>query len=283
MKLLAILGDTFREALARKTIIGFFAVSTFFLVLALIFALATDMSTLLAQSVQVRTQGGPVQQSTAEQMALMLPSLVMGAQAGFTGFIHFAALFLSVFATASIIPNALEKGSIDLLLSKPVSRHEILGGKYLGGLLIVIANVAWYVAGMFLIMSFETGYWNWGFLAVILPVSYSFAVLWAAMLPLGISTRSSALTIIILYAFLYFLSPLLAHRATILYSFISSETVRWVIDAVYYVLPKPDDLSSFAINLVLHRELDWMPVWTTALFGSAMAGLAWWLLRRKDF
>src|SRR5690606_13420285 len=42
-------------------------------------------------------------------------------------------LLLAIFSSASFIPVMLEKGNIDLLLSKPVSRSELLWGKYFGG------------------------------------------------------------------------------------------------------------------------------------------------------
>lgn len=275
MKLAAIIRDTFREALARKTIIGFFAVSTFFLIIALVTALVTDAANLMPSS---GVKIGPPDSARA----LTINDVAIAMQAALTSMLHLAALFLSIFATAGILPSMLEKGSIDLLLSKPVSRIEILAGKFTGGLLIVAANVAYYIVGMFLIMSLDTGFWNWGFLAVILPVTFSFAVLWSAMLPLGLASRSSALTIILMYAFLYFIAPLLYSREQFLFMFLTNENLQGLITGLYYILPKPGAMTDVAIALVAGNPVDWMPVWTSALFAAAMLALAAWMFRRRD-
>lgn len=275
MKLAAIIRDTFREALARKTIIGFFAVSTFFLIIAFVTALVTDAANLMPSS---GVKIGPPDSARA----LTINDVAIAMQAALTSMLHLAALFLSIFATAGILPSMLEKGSIDLLLSKPVSRIEILAGKFTGGLLIVAANVAYYIVGMFLIMSLDTGFWNWGFLAVILPVTFSFAVLWSAMLPLGLASRSSALTIILMYAFLYFIAPLLYSREQFLFMFLTNENLQGLITGLYYILPKPGAMTDVAVALVAGNPVDWMPVWSSALFAAAMLALAAWMFRRRD-
>src|SRR3989304_5864956 len=43
-----------------------------------------------------------------------------------------SAMFLGIFATAGLIPSMLEKGTVELYLSKPISRIEILLSRSLG-------------------------------------------------------------------------------------------------------------------------------------------------------
>jgi ABC-type transport system involved in multi-copper enzyme maturation permease subunit len=269
MKLWAIIEYTFREGIARKTIIGFAIISTFFLLLAVIAAL------LVPSTIDLGEGQGTVD-ITAD------PRLIWQVQAALTGFINFAALVLSIFATAAILPNAMEKGSIDLLLSKPISRANILFGKLLGSLLIVIVNVAWFIVGMWLITGLRTGEWNMGFLAVTLSITYTFLVLYTPMLVIGISSRSSALTIIILYVFLFLVSPILEAREAIS-QLVGSDALATVLDLFYYILPKPDALSQVSYALVIHEPVTWMPIWSSGLFAVAMYALALWLFRRKDF
>ena len=173
MSVLAIILFTIREGIARKTIIAFFSISTLFLLFTLITALLSDFNLDL----QLGGEGAP---------PLDKEELIRQGQIFITGFLHFGVLVLSIFATASFIPNTLEKGSIDVLLSKPVSRHQILLGRFLGSTLIVLVNVLWCVAGMWLILSVKTGYWNQGFLAVVVPITYSFIVMYTVMMVLGI-------------------------------------------------------------------------------------------------
>lgn len=272
MKLLAIIEYTFREGLARKTIIGFFVISTFFLLLALLGAV------FMPSTIEI---GDP---KTGQETVNIMSNqeFMRGVQAFLTGFINFAALVLSIFATASILPNTMEKGSIDLLLSKPVSRDEILFGKFIGSLLIVIMNVAYYILGMWLIFGIRTGFWNTGFLAVTLSITFTFLVLYTPMMVIGITSRSSALTIILLYIYLFLVSPILEARKAIA-DLAQNDTVRHVLDVIYYPLPKPDALGELSRDLVIAQPIDWMPVWTSALFAVAMYAVAVVIFRRKDF
>ncbi|MFA6235388.1 MAG: ABC transporter permease subunit [Bacteroidota bacterium] len=272
MKLWAIIEFTFREGLARKTIIGFAVISTFFLLLGVVAALVipTVIEVGNGQGVNTRID------ITADA------KIVWQVQAAMTGFINFAALVLSIFATASILPNTMDKGSIDLLLSKPVSRLEILLGKTLGSLLIVLANVAYFIIGMWLIVGVRTGEWNAGFLGVTFSITYTFLILFAVMLVIGIGSRSSALTIILLYVFIFLISPILEGREFIL-QLASSETAKVILDTIYYILPKPDALGKVSYALVTHTPIDWMPIWSSGLFAAVMYAFAGWLFQRKDF
>ena len=271
MKLWAIITYTFREGLARKTIIGFAAISTFFLLIGVVAALLIPTTIETGQGATAATVD-----ITAD------PTVVWRVQAALTGFINFAALVLSIFATASILPNTMEKGHIDLLLSKPVSRGELLLGKSLGSLLIVLVNVAYFIIGMWMITGIRTGVWNASFLGVSLAITYTFLVLFAPMLVIGIASRSSALTIILLYVFIFLVSPILEAREAIA-QLAGSDTVKTVLDLLYYPLPKPDALGAFSQSLVMHMEVNLMPLWTSGLFAVAMFALAAWLFHRKDF
>jgi ABC-type transport system involved in multi-copper enzyme maturation permease subunit len=271
MKLLAIIEDTFREALARKTIIAFAVISTIFMVIALFVALFTSTDALLPSS------------AAGVKIALPQEQMVWMLEAGLASFVHFIALLLATFATASIFPNTMEKGAVDLLLSKPVSRFEIVHGKFLGGVLMVILNVSYFILGMWLIVSVKTGYWSPQFLVVIPIVSFSFIVLYTVIMVIGIASRSSALAIIICYGFLYLVSPFLAVHATGMLTFIQSPVLNGIISTIYYILPKPNDMTTLAEGMVLHRAGSLMPLWSSALFGAAMYGMSLFLFKRKDF
>ena len=47
------------------------------------------------------------------------------------------ALLISIIITAFFIPNMLRKGSVDLLISKPIGRSQLLIYKYIGGLTFI--------------------------------------------------------------------------------------------------------------------------------------------------
>ena len=318
MKLFAIILDTLRSRLT--TIIVFLSISTFFLLIGGIVAIFVTPSKMVVSATSTsqtqsqtppsqapqgsqqngpadqqdstdpaQTQGAPSQgtgvpQSRQLQIDLSsVPRLIDFFLAGLAGFVHFAALLLAVFATAGIVPNTLEKGTIDLFLSKPVSRAELLTGRYLGAGLLVFLNTAYFVVGAWLIVSLKAGYWNTPFLAVILTVTASYLILAAAMMALGIATRSSAATIIIVFFFIYLLAPILQAREGFLFRLIDSAVIRDTISTFYWVLPKPGEFTDFATKLIMRTELSWAPIWSSALFGCALFGLSLALLRKKDF
>src|SRR4029077_1659084 len=90
--------------------------------------------------------------------------LVRQVHGGLAAFLFTAGMFLAVFASAGLIPTVFEPGRIELLLSKPVARHHILLGRYLGNLLVVTANVFYLVIAVWLIFGLKTGVWTIGFL-----------------------------------------------------------------------------------------------------------------------
>jgi ABC-type transport system involved in multi-copper enzyme maturation permease subunit len=271
MKIWAIIAFTFREGLARKTIIGFAAISTLFLFIAMLVAL------FMPDSFNFSAEG-----QSHEMNIVQMHDVVGQLQAMLMGFITFIALILAVFATASILPRTMEKGNIDLLLSKPVSRGMILTGTTLGAMLIVAANVGYYIVGMWLITGLRTAYWNWSFLTAILPVVFLFFVLYSVIMLLNIATRSSALSMIVVYVHVFLVDPILENREMIA-ELTGMEKIKTVLDFFYYPLPKPDAISKISTAVVLGMDFSWTPIWTSAVFAIAMFALAAWLFRRKDF
>jgi len=58
------------------------------------------------------------------------------------GVISLAGVFISVILGINLIPNEIERRTIYTILSKPVQRWQFVCGKFLGGLLTVLSNVA---------------------------------------------------------------------------------------------------------------------------------------------
>lgn len=272
MKFLAIIEDTFREGIARKTILAFFIISTLFIIAGILVAAFADTSSILSFGENLN----PDQKEAAAK------SLVGFIQAGLAGLVNTGVVFLGIFATASIIPHTLEKGNIDLLLSKPVSRTELLLGKMTGSILIVFFNVLYFILAMWVITSLKTGYWNWAYLLSPLSITYAFFVLYTVLMVLGITSRSTALSLIVVYLFVFIIEPILASREMIAEA-LNNETISDVLSVFYYILPKTTDIGAFTSMAILGDQLDWMPIWSSGLFAVAMIGLSVWIFRKKEF
>src|SRR5205823_4744224 len=68
-------------------------------------------------------------------------------------------MLLSAIITAFFIPNMLRKGTIDLLLAKPIHRTTLLIYKFVGGLTFMFLNAAVIMVGIWLVLGFQTGLW----------------------------------------------------------------------------------------------------------------------------
>ena len=112
-----------------------------------------------------------------------------------------AAAILALISTASIIPDFLSAGSIDLILSKPIGRLRAYLTKYAGGLLFVAIQVTVFSAAAFLIIGFRTGAWEFGlFIAVPLVVAF-FSYLFSVCALVGTITRSAITSLLVTILF----------------------------------------------------------------------------------
>ncbi|HTU91401.1 MAG TPA: ABC transporter permease, partial [Gemmataceae bacterium] len=106
------------------------------------------------------------------------------------------ALLLSTIITAFFIPNMLRKGTVDLLLVKPISRLALLLYKYIGGLLFIFLNTVVVVAGIWLVLGLRTDLWGIGFLLSIPVLTFQFAVYYAVSTLFAVLSRSPIVAIL---------------------------------------------------------------------------------------
>jgi ABC-type transport system involved in multi-copper enzyme maturation permease subunit len=107
------------------------------------------------------------------------------------------ALLISTIVTAFFIPNMLRKGTVDLLLVKPIHRTTLLLYKYVGGLLFMFLNTALIIVGVWLVLGLRSGLWSNGFLLSILVITYQFAVYYAISTLCAVWTRSPIVAILV--------------------------------------------------------------------------------------
>ena len=269
----ALVRDTFREAFARRIFWGFFACATALLAF-LLFILRIDVVEGARATVSLFGQTSRKTQDVGE--------LVTRAQAVIAMVLYFAGMALSVFASAGLVAAVFEPGRIELLLSKPVSRAHLLLGRYVGNLLVVAANVIYLVVGSWVIFGIKTGVWGWGFPLSSLCTIFTFSVLLAFIVLIGVLWDSSAIAIMATFAIMI-VTPILAQRQTI-ERLLSSEWSRDVLRVCYYVLPKTSEISQIIWRMIIRQPIEsWMPVWSTAIFGAVALGLGLWRFQRRTF
>lgn len=166
-----------------------------------------------------------------------------------------AGVIFALIVTASFIPDMLQKGRIDILLSKPIRRSTLLVYKYLGGLLYVLLNAVFLVGGCWLALAARSGYWDASFLWSIPVLTAFFAILYSFSVWLGMLTRSSIVSILGSMGLWFVSSQVGGFRQLFRSQIFSWSLPNWAqkaLDFVYYVLPKTSDLK--AINNFLIRR-----------------------------
>ena len=273
-KIWAVCFYTFRESLARKTFVTFFIISSITLALFL-FALNVDI-------VDGALRGIAVFGNEPGRINFNLGEFVRTIETGIATALFTGGLFLSIFATASLVPNMLQKGHVDWLLSKPISRTNLLIGRFAGALAIVSFNVFYLILGTWLILSIKTGVWHVPFLISGVLIVVIFAVLYAFMVLLGILVQNSAVAIMGAYLVIFF-SPWLYQRDRI-YALLSERIYQILLDGLYYLTPRTFEFGEIVTRSVLGQPvMAWEPVWHSVLIGLFFFGLAIYFFHKKDF
>jgi len=263
---------TIREAMARKVFLFFAVISLLALLgLALVFSVV-GINTF----VDIANQSGS--KGVLREIVTSIQFMIINPLSGL-------CLLLAIFSSASFVPNMMEKGNIDLLLSKPISRDQLLLGKFFGGILVVFINVFFLVIGTWIIVSVKFSYWNLSFLYVSVTITFAFAVLYSIIVLLGVATKGSILGMMAAYFIFILLSPLLYAYFIEFRNVVESDVLKAFLDGLYYIVPKTSELTGvITVNLAAGRGVtEYQPVITSLIFLILIVSFSIYLFRKKDF
>jgi ABC-type transport system involved in multi-copper enzyme maturation permease subunit len=264
--------DTFREAFARKIFWGLFGLSTC-IILFFLFILKIDL-----------VEGAMATISLLGQDAKSVDAhrIVRQAQSGIATFLYSWGMLLAVFASSGLIPSVLEPGRIELLLSKPVRRGQILLGRYIGNVLVVGCNITYLVLCIWTILGWKTGLWPKAFLLTIATTMFTFSVLLSVVILVGVLFESAALATMLTASLMVF-SVILAQKTT-MEKLLSSEWSRDLWRTLYWVVPKVYDVGRMTLDFVFDRTVEgYAPIWSSALFAVAMLAVSFVVFSKRDF
>ena len=274
---------TLRELTAKKVTLGLFLVATLVWVM-LGFAMNLDIVDGSLAGMRIFGQDADVRTNNGEGGVPALPVLeefVLGIEKVVAGASYWMGILLTLFATAPLIGSLLERGRVDLVLSKPIGRMTLLGSHLLG-VLTVVFTLAVYLMGMvWLIMSVKTGIWNFHFLTCIGMVVVMFTIMYSVVLFIGVSTKSTALSLIVTYG-LIFCSLIFLGKDTIA----PQINVPWrqVFLGFYHVLPNFAEVTQPVVQLAGGEPVvSWYALISSAIFGAVMYALAAIRFARRDF
>jgi len=280
--LVANIEDVFREAAARWTLIAYFCLSSIFII---IFAAAVNLDVVNGALAGAKLFGKEMEVGGS----FSIEKLVTGFEGGFASLLYVLSIFMAIFATAHLVPRMQDKGTIDLYLSRPVSRTKLIGSRYLAGLLLAASNVFYLITAVWLIVGWKTHVLHGKiFLAGGLMI-FMIASLLAFSFLVGVITSSTGVSIMMTYGLAVFSIPLMAHQK--MEAAFSSDWSAYLLRGLYLVLPKVTEIGMAVFGFVLgqnapeeaQKAMALQPFVTTALFGLGCFALAAVAFKRKEF
>ncbi len=157
-------------------------------------------------------------------------------------------IILAIVATAGFIPAMMERGGVDVLTAKPMSRSALLLGKYLGTMVFMLFHAGVFVGLTFLVAGFRWGAWIPGCLWTIPLIVLLFSYLYCVSVLVAVLWRSTvAVVLITLGAWMLFVAvQQFADMFTIYPSWQENTRVHRAVRAARWVVPKTQDVTLLA-------------------------------------
>lgn len=137
----------------------------------------------------------PLAEEQLHQIAEQVIAFVVSRLVGNIG------VFIALLVTASIVPQMLDAGAIDLLLSKPVSRPFLFLSKFFGGCVFILLNAAFLIVGLWLVIGLRLDLWSSGLLWTIPVFVFVFAIYYSVSTFAAVIWRNAVVSIVVAILF----------------------------------------------------------------------------------
>lgn len=270
--------DVFREALARRWVLGLGLVIT--LTLAGV-ALGLEMEVVDGALAATQFFGQLDHQRDIVPVDVALNRVFEGA----AYVVYYPLLVFGVLAFSDFGPNLFAPGRIEHLLSLPVRRSSLLFGTFFGVMAMALIGAVYSAGGFLLIMGVKTGIYASHLLKAGLLAWFVFGALYSAMLTATVFIRSAALSAAV-GGGLFVLGIVASFRSEIEPAF-SSEVVRGLFMTLTRFMVPVAALADNAAALAQDSAPDaWIllrRLLGVGIFQAAILSLGVWQLERKDY
>jgi ABC-type transport system involved in multi-copper enzyme maturation permease subunit len=270
--------DVLAEAMARRYMIALFGAITLFLVF-LVFALNLEVvDGALAAS---RLFGQQLEGAAIKPVDVAMRSVFQAL----TFFVFYAGLLFGIVAVADIAPKMLAPGRVELLLSLPVRRTELVVGTYLGVVTICLLATSFAVGGVSAVLFFKAGFFSLAPLYGALAAVLAFMAIYAVMLLATSVVRSAALAAG--GGLLFYVAALLTSDRQVFLGWFEQGFTRELLSVVIRVLPRIDTLADTASLAALGEPMQAATagpaVLGTLVFATAVVAVASFVVAGKDY
>jgi ABC-type transport system involved in multi-copper enzyme maturation permease subunit len=268
---LVVVRHTISEAFHRKLILASFALIGVELLLAgALIGSAAGLITVAGQVVQGMSHGRDTLAAVFAALAVLF---------------YYPGLLLMCWLTAGFFPRMQEKGSIDLLLSKPLGRIALFAGRYTGCALLALAASVLFFAGNYLVLGWKTGLWMPAFLLTIPASVFTYLAFLSMMALISLAGRSSSLSALLVTAYAVIVGPLLFAASTEIGRTLMGDSAwTFVFAFLYNLLPRTAETGSTLFHAIRYGNIEsTTPVLQVGIsaFGWFAVAVVWF--RRKDY
>ena len=264
---------TLKESINRRIALALIVVAVFFLVMQVGFThfVASDKGELVVYRFGAKTgiaaKTYVAGEARSESIAILSGLWVM----------------LGLFAATPLLTSHMEKGWVELLISKGTPRWQIFLGRFAGAIALFVVTALFMSVIPLTYFSLRTGVPLKPYLVAVGLIFVSFLASLALLALVATAQANTALLVIVVFLELI-VTSMLAGRKQVLYGLITAKWAQWVLDWLYRILPKHPDLQQMARSYAMSSAWDsWFPVWTTAVFIVAATAWGMWRFERKAF
>lgn len=249
MQIWALIVDSFREAIERKLFWIFAGLTLFVAVLMACIGISDEGVSIFFGKWFFETDlFAPSTMDGRARIGAILTKYIGDFYIGFIGIV------IALIATCGAFPSLMERGAIDVALSKPISRRALFLGKYLGSMVFVLMQSTLFVVLTLLVAGLRWNYWSLAYLGCIplFVILYSYIYAFTALF--GVMTRNAmAAMLLSMLAWVFMFLPQLVYE-----TLDSADSVGFNVDRKWVdvaktaklIVPNTTDITYIAGNMI---------------------------------
>lgn len=218
------------------------------------------------------------------------PVPIAEAFQGLTRYAGSLLVIMGVISTSHLVNEWLEKGTLDLLLSKPLSRAHLLVLRSFGVVLGISLNVIVFVFSLVVVFGIKISVWNWGLLFSGIGICLWFLCFASLITLFAVLTRRTSWTLLCTYSIYFFSSLFLEGRELTLYRLWDNPMFHSIVDLMYYALPQFRAMSNTFLQMSGAStsnpalfSFDLLPLAYSLLSALCIYGIAGLSFSKKDY
>ena len=185
-----------------------------------------------------------------------------------------------IVATAGSIIDKTDRLSIELFLSKPFSRRDVVLADCFGTVTAVSILALLISLVVLLVFGIRQNEWSHQVIALFFALSIGFGSLYCFVILTGLLIRNVSIVIITWVGYVYVGSFLLETRRD--FAFTKSPPVSIILDTIYYSLPQTFAIIKVFARFTFATLNDFLPIIFSVISGSAALMSAVFILNRRD-